>query len=189
MFIVWMFGRSLEHTWGSSRFLRFYFVCGLGGAVTVFIAYFNGLSFGASAACYGILIAFALWFPDINVYVFGIFPVKARNLVAVLIIIELLYGISGSQGIGHFAHLGGVVAALIFLRNEYQTRKLWNWFRNIGRKIPIKIKIDRPEGDGEDYDAKKIDSILDKISAKGYENLTETEKRILENYSKDTNKH
>ena len=57
------------------------------------------------------------------------------------------------------------------------------------RKIPIKIEIDRKDKSDDDYDSKKIDSILDKISSKGYENLTETEKRILENYSKDTKKH
>jgi len=190
MFVVWMFGTPLEGVWGSSRFLKYYFVCGLGGVALQFITHFNGPTIGASAAGYGMLLAYVLWFPHNTILVMGVFPVKARTLIIVLTILELLYGLGGRDGIAHFAHLGGAIAGLIFLRNDYQTQKLWNWFRKIGRKMPIKIKIDRNERRAtEGYDSKKIDSILDKISAKGYENLTETEKRILENYSKNTEKH
>lgn len=189
MFVVWMFGTPLESVWGSKRFLTFYFVCGLGGAALGFVFYYNAAAIGASGACYGILLAFAVLFPHNIIYIWGLVPIKARTFVIIITFIELYYGVSVRDGIAHFAHLGGMAAGLIYLRSDYRTRRLWNWFDNIWKKIPIKIEIDRKDKGEEESDPNKIDSILDKISSKGYENLTETEKRILDNYSKNTEKH
>jgi membrane associated rhomboid family serine protease len=192
MFIVWMFGTPLERTWGSDRFLKYYFVCGIGAALFSFIFAFNSAVIGASGAGYGILLAYAVLFPYNEVYVMGVFPVRARTLVIVLAVIEFMSGIGGRDGIAHFAHLGGMATGLLYLRTDHRTGRLWGRFRTLWEKFPIKIKVEnkaRKDGGDEEYDPGKIDSILDKISSKGYENLTETEKRILENYSKKTEKH
>jgi len=184
MFIIWMFGSTLEAVWGSERFLKYYFICGLGAAALSFIFSFNSLVIGASGAGYGILLAYAVLFPYNEIYIWGILPVKARTLVIFLVIIELFSGLAGRDGIAHFAHLGGMAAGLIYLRTDHRAWRLKNFFRNLWDKFPLKIKFDHEEKRHGDYSSEKIDSILDKIAEKGYENLSETEKRILENYSR-----
>jgi len=185
MFIIWMFGRTLEQIWGPRRFLQFYFACGLGGAVFSYIFAYNTSVIGASAAVYGILLAYGVLFPDRQILLWFVLPVRARTLVLVLAAIELFKGLSVSDGIAHFAHLGGMAAALLFIRGDYHLRKARRFLSGIFSKIPVRISLDRDGGgDGKTgADERRIDSILDKISEKGYENLSETEKRILERYS------
>jgi membrane associated rhomboid family serine protease len=187
MFIIWMFGSQLEAVWGGERFLKYYLVCGIGGAIFSFIFAYDSIVIGASGAGYGILLAYAVLFPYNQIYVWGIFPVRARTLIIVLIAIEFLSGISGGDGIAHFAHLGGMAAGLLYIRTDHRAWRLWDKLRALFKSLPVGIKMDG-EDRGE-YDSDKIDSILDKLSEKGYENLTETERRILENYSKDSEKH
>lgn len=187
MFIIWMFGNQLETVWGSRRFLKYYFICGMGGAALSFLFSYNSVVIGASGAGYGILMAYAVLFPHNQIYVWGLFPVRARTLVIFLVALEFLSGISGGSGIAHFAHLGGMGAGLIYLRSDYRLRRFWEKLKVLFGRFPVRVKFRGEEGESkrEEEDVSgNIDSILDKISAKGYENLTETERRILENYSK-----
>jgi membrane associated rhomboid family serine protease len=188
MFIIWMFGSQLEAVWGSKRFLQYYVVCGIGGAILSFVFAFNSLVIGASGAGYGILLAYAVLFPYNQIYVWGIFPVRARTLVIVLATIEFVSGISGRDGIAHFAHLGGMAAGLVYMRTDHRAWRFWDKLREMFKGFPIRITMDGGDK-GDDYDEEKINSILDKISEKGYENLTETERRILDNYSSSREKH
>lgn len=125
MFIIWMFGTPLESVWGSNRFLNYYLVCGLGGALLSFLFSFNTTVIGASGAGYGILLAYAILFPYSEVYVWGLFPVRARTLVVFMVIIEFLSGISGGDGIAHFAHLGGMAAGFLYLKSDRGVRKFF----------------------------------------------------------------
>jgi membrane associated rhomboid family serine protease len=167
MFIIWMFGSQLEAVWGGARFLKYYIICGIGGAVFSFIFAYNTLVIGASGAGYGILLAYAVLFPYNQVYVSGI---------------------SGGDGIAHFAHLGGMAAGLLYMRTDHRAWRFWGRIKEIFKGVPIRIKM-REDDDEGDVDVDKIDSILDKLSEKGYENLTETERRILENYSDKGTRH
>jgi membrane associated rhomboid family serine protease len=124
MFIIWMFGTPLEGVWGGDRFLKYYFACGLGAAIFSFIFSFNTTVIGASGAGYGILLAYAVLFPYSEIYVWGLFPVPARTLVAFMVVIEFVSGITGGDGIAHFAHLGGMAAGLLFLRNHLKGWRL-----------------------------------------------------------------
>ena len=87
-----------------------------------------------------------------------------------------------------------MAAALIMMRGEYQFRRVSNYVRSRIPKIPIKVSFDGenqpppPSSGGQESDMDKINSILDKISNKGYENLSETERRILEHYSEQERK-
>jgi membrane associated rhomboid family serine protease len=126
MFIVYMFGSPLESVWGSQRFLRYYFICGLGGAALSFVFSYNTIVIGASGAGYGILLAYGMLFPYNEVYIWGIFPVRARTLVIFLVIIEFVSGFTGGDGIAHFAHLGGMAAGFITVRTMYRS---WRWRR------------------------------------------------------------
>lgn len=192
MFVIWMFGRTLEQIWGGTRFLKFYLACGIGGAVFSFLFAYNTPVIGASAAAYGILLAFAVMFPNQRLLLWFVIPVKARTLAIGLAALSLILGIRGGGNIAHFAHLGGMAAALVMMRGEYQFRRFRDLIRSKFSKIPVKISFDgdgqegtkqEPSSHGQESDMDKIDSILDSISDKGYENLSETERRILEKYS------
>jgi membrane associated rhomboid family serine protease len=177
MFIVWMFGSSLESIWGKKRFLEYYVACGIGGAVfSIFFAY-NHLTLGASAAGFGLLLAYAMLFPDNFIYIWFLFPVKAKHLVLFIAVLQLLQGISGPTGIAYFAHLGGMAAGLFFFRKEMSYWRLFSRSKRAWRSYSS-----NRESEWENQERQKVDSILDKIANKGYENLNTTEKRILENY-------
>ena len=119
MLSLWMFGPRIENLWGAKSFTYFYLWCGLGGGVAHLVFDHNVDLVGASAAVMGVLLAFALRWPDEEVYLFGVIPMKTRWLVVWLVLINLAMGISAnrtSTGIGWFAHLGGLVFGWIYLR-------------------------------------------------------------------------
>ncbi len=130
MFIIWMFGTPLESVWGSNRFLNYYFVCGFGGALLSFLFSFNTTIIGASGAGYGILLAYAILFPYNEIYVWGILPVRARTLVIFMTIIELASGISGRDGVAHFAHLGGIAAGFLYFKGGRNARRFFRKIRS-----------------------------------------------------------
>lgn len=182
MLMTWFLGTTLERVWGPKRFLIYYIVCGLGGAAFSFIFTFDGPPvIGASAAVFGLYLAYAMMFPDNYVYLYFLFPIRAKYLVTFLAVIQLLHGIAGSAGIAYFAHLGGMAAGLLFFTRQIKSMRLWTRLRRRMSGPDIRGRRDRNEHEQEQA---KIDSILDKIKEKGFENLSSTEKRILENYSR-----
>jgi membrane associated rhomboid family serine protease len=187
MLIFWMFGTQLEKVWGSTQFLKYYLVCGLGGALFSFIFAYHASVLGASAAVYGVLMAYAILFPYNQIYIMGVIPIRARTLVIILAVMEFLSGIGRQDGIAHFAHLGGMATGLIYIHSDYRTTKFWRKIKGLFDSFPLKIKLDKENNNDEpkEFNQQKVDSILDKISEKGYGNLTETEKRILEQYSNE----
>jgi membrane associated rhomboid family serine protease len=124
MLALWMFGVELERMWGSRYFTKYYFVCGVGGALTMLVlSLVPGLDWmydvptlGASGAVYGILLAFALYFPNTPIVLFFVFPVPARYAVMIMGGIALLSSMEASGGIAHGAHLGGLIAGYLYLK-------------------------------------------------------------------------
>jgi len=126
MLALWMFGVELERTWGSRFFVRYYFVCGVGAAMTtVLLSFVPGsfgaqlyysLTIGASGAIYGILLAYALYFPNRPILLYFIFPIPAKYFVAIMGGISLLSAIEGGGGVAHIAHLGGLLAGYLYLK-------------------------------------------------------------------------
>jgi membrane associated rhomboid family serine protease len=117
MYTLWIFGPRLEHTWGSRGFALFYIWCGLGGAV--FHALFGGqaMMLGASAAIFGVMLAYAMHWPRDEIYFFGVIPMRVATLVALLAIVNLFSGLYlGANGVAYFAHLGGFVFAFLYLK-------------------------------------------------------------------------
>ena len=106
---------------GSSEFLVFYFFTGIGaGLATVFINAAVGLGdvgiLGASGAIFGLLLAFASFFPDARIFVLGILPVRAPTLVLVYTAIEVVLQFTNFQtGVAHLTHLGGIAFAYLYL--------------------------------------------------------------------------
>jgi membrane associated rhomboid family serine protease len=132
MLALWMFGVELERTWGSRFFTKFYFVSGVGAAITTLVLSFTPFAFadqlyysltiGASGAVYGILLAYALYFPNRPIYLWMIFPIPARYFVMIIGAISLLSSMGGSGGgVAHTTHLGGLIAAYLYLKGGGRT--------------------------------------------------------------------
>lgn len=131
MYTLFIFGSVLENVWGTKKFLTFYFVTGIGAAlVHICVQYLTGsfaLTVGASGAIYGILMGYAMLYPDSRLTL--IFPpvsMKAKWFVLIFAGIELLLGVTGTQaGVAHFAHLGGLVFAFVLLMYWKKKHRLY----------------------------------------------------------------
>lgn len=125
MLALWMFGVELERLWGTPTFVKFYAVCGLGAALTTLAGgwlsdrlYF-ATTIGASGAVYGILVAYAAYYPHRPIYLYFLFPIPARVFVAIIGAIVFLSSISDTRGgVAHAAHLGGLVAGYVYLQHR-----------------------------------------------------------------------
>jgi len=118
---LWMFGGELEHVWGQKRFLQFYAASVVAAALTQLLV--NALlgsiapTVGASGGLFGLLLAFAMIFPNRIILLFFVIPMKAKYLVALYGLIELYQGAYVlNSGVAHFAHLGGMLGGLLTLR-------------------------------------------------------------------------
>ncbi len=119
MLALWMFGSELEYLWGSKRFLQYYFFTGIGAGITNALFEPGAIYpiIGASGAIYGLLLAFALYFPNRPILIYFLFPVPAKYFVIIFGAIEFFASIQpGRSGIAHLAHLGGLVFGWVFLR-------------------------------------------------------------------------
>lgn len=124
MFALWMFGTQLEYTWGSRRFLFYFFFCVVGAALLQLYVVSGAAAegniyptIGASGGVFGILLAFGMRFP--NQYILLLIPpipIKAKYFVLIFGAITLYLGVTGTQaGIAHFAHLGGMIFGLLLI--------------------------------------------------------------------------
>lgn len=126
MLALWMFGVELERMWGTRYFTRFYFVSGVGAAATTLLLsllpgivgsqLYYSLTIGASGAVYGVLLAYALYFPNRPILMFLLFPVPAKYFVMIIGAISLLSSMGAGGGVAHTTHLGGLVAAYLYLK-------------------------------------------------------------------------
>jgi membrane associated rhomboid family serine protease len=119
MFALYMFGGTLERYWGSRRMVVFYLVCAISAGLTQLAVQrlMGGAAeptIGASGAVFGILLAFAWYFPRQRVAVYFIVPMPSWLFVTIYGLVELFFGVTGSQqGVAHFAHLGGMLGGAL----------------------------------------------------------------------------
>ena len=116
MFTLWMFGPRLEQEWGTSAFVKLYLWSGLGGAIAHLIFAQHTSVIGASGAISGVLVAYALRWPDDEVYLFGVIPMKSRWLVAAMLAMNIVFALSPNSRIDWTAHVGGMAFGWIFLK-------------------------------------------------------------------------
>ena len=209
MLMLWMFGMEIENIMGSKKFLIFYLACGFGaGLLQLFLSPLfeggMGPTIGASGAVFGIMIAFAMYFPDRYVFLYFLIPVKAKYLIAFLVVIEFM-SVGNQSFVAHLAHIGGAITAFFFIlydrrkrisagnifgsfkksNNGFSSSSLRNAFKSRPKDVEDAKFYDINESKKEDVvtDA-EIDAILDKISKSGYQNLSDREKKILFEASK-----
>jgi membrane associated rhomboid family serine protease len=194
MLILFFFGPPLEGMWGGREFLKFYLVSGLGAAVLSYFFAFQSPIVGASGAIYGVMIAFAMNWPNMQIYIWGILPVKAKWLVTFLAAASVLSLVGGAQdGVAHWAHLGGFAAGYLYLTlNDQLTSRVDRLKTFVSRR---KLQVEKQAGAGngpghsaprrdEDKVLDEVDRVLDKISTSGLQSLSEDEVRLLDEVSK-----
>ena len=126
MLALWMFGAELERTWGTRYFVKFYFVTGIGAAVLTVLFSLLPFSFaeqlhysiiiGASGAIYGLLLAYALYFPDRPIYLYLVVPIPAKYFVMIMGAIAFYSSLGEAGGVANATHLGGLLVGYLFLK-------------------------------------------------------------------------
>lgn len=208
MLMLWMFGMEIENTWGSRKFLFYYLTCGAGAGLfhVLLSPLITGRllpTVGASGAIYGVMVAFAMLFPNRYIFLYFLIPVKAKYLIFFFILLEL-FSVGSFDVIARLAHLGGALVGFIIIlidsRSQISFRNFVNSFKKTTSGMQGQFRK-KPASRGSEvrdaefyeinnskeepkYDQAEIDRILDKISQSGYQNLTEHEKRVLFEASK-----
>lgn len=216
MFILWMFGIEIENMWGSKKFLYFYLLCGVVAGlahilINPLISGHGAFTVGASGAITGVMVAFAMMFPNRLIFLYFLIPVKAKYFIGFLIILDILL-ISNPDNIARIAHVGGALTGFLFvildpsIQSEFKNmfrrsssstygkpNRPFNPFGGMAEKLKRKEKGDiedarfyeiKDEKEEEAVSQEEIDAILDKISQSGYQNLSAHEKKILFEASK-----
>jgi len=197
---LFMFGPPVEGRLGGTRFVRLYLVAALGGAALslAFAALSGpGIIIGASAAVFGVMLAFVLEWPNAPVLVFPLpMPIRAKWLVVFIAAMSLLAGLTGAErGVAHLAHLGGFAAALLYLRGTTllrfarrhapQGRASAVLVHHSGASEGRVLPFVPPRRRGADAATlAEVDRVLDKISAGGLSSLTPDERRFLDDISR-----
>lgn len=204
---LWVFGPIVERTLGGKRFLAFYLLCGICGALMYLLLNAAGslvplfapqlvqwLPFllvndpttplvGASAGVFGVLMAGAYLVPHATVYVYGILPMRMDTLAYVLVGIALLtVFLNGSNAGGEAAHIGGAIAGWYFIRNPHH---LHGFFDFLGRADPTSRSRKLREGAPRRPEAEnvEVDRILRKVHESGLHSLSASEREALKRAS------
>ncbi len=197
MLILWMFGSEMERTWGPDTFIRFYFFTGIGAGVLSWITAPSSTSvtIGASGALFGILLAYAMTYPNRMVLIYFLFPVKVKYLVIVLGVLNFIAAFNPhSSGIANFAHLGGLLFGYIYIRwfgvsswGRPRGKGWWDpasWSEAVRKwRAKRRLKVIDLQKRRDAERRREVDRILEKIAHEGMQSLSSRERRILEEES------
>lgn len=135
---LFFFGPPLERYFGYRKFLVYYFLCGVGAGITCvpFYLMFGGgetIIIGASGAIFGVLVGYGLLYPNSQILLWFVLPIKAKWLVLIFGIMEFFatvnYTRGQESGVASVAHLAGLVIGYFYLRKGYDLRRLIPWLR------------------------------------------------------------
>jgi membrane associated rhomboid family serine protease len=183
---LYFFGPRVEQRLGADRFLWLYFLSGISGALLSLWLAPQSPIIGASAAIFGVVLAFARFWPTDKIYIWGVLPLEARWFVGITVVLAIYSGLNGSTGgVADFAHLGGYVGAYLYLRWLEETKGSKRF-----RELAVTAPPDRRLSNWKRVDMQsvhelnraEVNRILDKISASGLGSLTPQEKQFLSNF-------
>lgn len=188
MYALFLFGIPVEQVWGGRKFIFYYLFTGIGAGITIFIinliiggAAIYTPTIGASGAVFGLLLAFGMLFPEAEILIFFIIPMRAKFLVIIYGLIELysLYQSGGQSSISHAGHLGGLLFGLVFFAF---TRKRDIRFKSKVIKARIGKEISRKSVNSSmnhPNDAEALQRILAKLKSGGLNNLSDDEYQFI----------
>lgn len=175
MFVLWMFGSELERLWGKNRFLRFFFITGVGsGIITMLFSLQSTVPIvGASGAVYGVLLAYGLTYPNRRVYLYGIIPIKSLWFVFGIGLVAFMSSFNNISQVSHLTHISGMFIGYLLLKKTFNLSEAVF----IIRKKILEHRIQKKEKYiYKQYQIEKdVNRILDKINREGYNSLTEEE--------------
>ena len=149
MITLYMFGNELERYWGTSRFLKYYFITGIGAGICSWLVAANSgaVVIGASGAIYGLLLAYGITYPNRIVYLNFLLPLKVKWLVIIMGAMAFLSSLGGSDsGIANIAHLGGMVVGYLYLKGKEWLDK-YRFFNEQRRHEQLKRQFEVYYGD------------------------------------------
>ncbi|MDA0832006.1 MAG: rhomboid family intramembrane serine protease [Planctomycetota bacterium] len=186
---LWLFGRVVEPIYGHREFLWFYLTSiVISGLCHVMFQLGQGLSnpvIGASGGVYAVTILAAIHFPRMTILFMMIFPLELRWLAVLYIGMDLYGMMHGGSNVANAAHLGGAAFAALYHYNGWRLTGLMA-FRGFKLHLPKrrpKVQIYHPESNEQDIDM-KVDALLQKIHREGEASLTDDERQILKNASR-----
>lgn len=194
---LWMFGSELEQRWGKSVFLRFYILTALGSSIA-FLSLCAGFPLmrddvfsTSTGANLGLLIAYAIYWPERQVWFFFLFPIRMKFVAIITGFIALMYAVSYAPfALAAAGHLGGLVAAALILAltggEPARLDRPWGKLRGLFVRPPKAHSGARVPG--TESTEQKIDTILDKISRGGMKSLSADEKKFLRDASDRMNR-
>jgi membrane associated rhomboid family serine protease len=182
MFVLWMFGSELEREWGGSSFLRYYLITGIGAGLVTMLFSFNSTIpvIGASGAIYGVLLAYGLAYPNREVYLYFLFPVKVKYFVGLLAMVAFVASLQpGVSPVSHLTHLSGMLIGWLYLKSGW--RSTWT---QVGQRVANlqeerQIRKEFIESQEDERLRQQVDEILDKISTNGFSSLSKEEQDTL----------
>jgi len=189
MLMLWMFGSEIERLWGTRKFMRFYLLTGVvAGIFTVIVTYGSTSPvIGASGAVLGVLIAFAVLWPNRMVYLYFLIPIKVKYLMIGIVGLDLLFAFSGSgDNVAHWTHVGGAALGIIYMKGGAILRRLSSRFDGVKRDRKSR-KVEKQKVENDKL-MDEVDRILDKINDVGIDKLSEKERKTLERASSQLSK-
>ena len=200
MILLYWFGRIAGDLGGDKRILPLYILGGLAGAASYFIyaqvTDIVGIAYGASAAVTAIIVTAAFLAPDYIIHLILIGSVKLKYVALALILIDVIMISENSNTGGRVAHLGGALLGGYFVHSLRKgidittpiqnILNLFSGIRTTKKRTPMKVVYSKkwpgpskPKPERTVDVQERIDAILDKINASGYESLNEEEKDFL----------
>ncbi|MFL2989893.1 MAG: rhomboid family intramembrane serine protease [Candidatus Neomarinimicrobiota bacterium] len=185
---LWVFGRELEQAWGKNKFLKYYFLTGIGSGLITYLFQINSDNpvIGASGAVYGILLAYGISFPNRMLYIWGLIPVRSIWLVVIMGSIAFFGLLGRADGISHVTHISGMFIGYMLLKKKWQLADIIFAMRKKTVEFQVQRKEDRARK--KKYINRDIDIILEKIKEVGFSGLSNEEQSKLYEASKNLSK-
>ena len=189
MFVLWMFGNELERLWGKQFFLNYYFTTGVGAGLVTMIFGLNSMTpiVGASGAVYGVLLAYGVIYPNRQVYLYGLIPIKSIWFVIGVGAIAFLSSFNEMSQISHLTHLSGMIIGYLLLKKPVRWKTLW--FSISKRVMEYKVQKEEKKVLQQHVIERDVDQILDKINREGFNSLSEEEQDRLYKGSRSLSKN
>ena len=189
MFVLWMFGNELERLWGKKFFLNYYFTTGVGAGLVTMIFGLNSMTpiVGASGAVYGVLLAYGVIYPNRQVYLYGLIPIKSIWFVIGVGGIAFLSSFNEMSQISHLTHLSGMIIGYLLLKKPVRWKTLW--FSISKRVMEYKVQKEEKKVLQQHVIERDVDQILDKINREGFNSLSEEEQDRLYKGSRSLSKN
>tara|TARA_B110000495_G_C23002625_1_gene591866 strand:- start:840 stop:1685 length:846 start_codon:yes stop_codon:yes gene_type:complete len=185
---LWVFGRELEQAWGKNKFLKYYFLTGIGSGLITYLFQINSDNpvIGASGAVYGILLAYGISFPNRMLYIWGLIPVRSIWLVVIMGSIAFFGLLGRADGISHVTHISGMFIGYVLLKKKWRLADIIFAIRKKTVEFQVQSKEDRVLK--KKIINKDVDMILEKIKDVGFSGLSNEEQSKLYEVSKNLSK-